>query len=47
MERYVLLLGWGAAAGGAEHGAGTEAGIAAGGEAGEGICGHSGIYACG
>ncbi|XP_040551877.1 mdm2-binding protein isoform X3 [Gallus gallus] len=43
MERYVLLLGWGAAAGGAEHGAGTEAGIAAGGEAGEGICGHSAV----
>ncbi|XP_021241577.1 mdm2-binding protein isoform X2 [Numida meleagris] len=30
MERYVLLLGWGAAAGGPEHGAGTGAGIAAG-----------------
>ncbi|XP_040520710.1 mdm2-binding protein isoform X3 [Gallus gallus] len=43
MERYVLLLGWGAAAGGAEHGAGTEAGIAAGGGAGEGICGHSAV----
>ncbi|XP_040520711.1 mdm2-binding protein isoform X4 [Gallus gallus] len=27
MERYVLLLGWGAAAGGAEHGAGTEAAV--------------------